>query len=381
MWFVKGLGLGGAEKLLALSAPHVDRDRFEVEVAYLLPWKNALVADLERSGLRVTCLSHSRPFDLRVVRRIAAFLRERRVDLLHGHLPYSGVVGRLAARAAGVPCVVYTEHNLQERYHPLARLANQVTLRLCDLTIAVSEEVRQSLLRSPLARGARIRTIQNGVDTEGLQRAADGGRGVREEFGIPPDRLIVGVVNGFRPQKRLDIWIRAARLIAEAEPRSTFLLVGDGPIIGEVRALAAQTGLDGRILFTGLRYDAPRLIAAFDVFMLSSDFEGLPVAVLEAMALGRPVVATRVGGLPGVIQEGRHGFMVDRADPDALARRVVDLLADPGLRQVMGDASRQRVRERFGVQQMVRAMEAAYADVLEMKGWMTADDAVGRRRA
>ncbi len=99
------------------------------------------------------------------------------------------------------------------------------------------------------------------------------------------------------------------------------------------------------------------------------------------MALGRPVVATRVGGLPGVIQEGRHGFIADRADPVALARQVVDLFADRGLRQDMREASRQRVRDRFGVQQMVRAIEAAYTDVLEMKGWTTADDAVGRRRA
>jgi glycosyltransferase involved in cell wall biosynthesis len=367
LWLIKGLGLGGAEKLLALSAPHVDRARFDYEVAYFLPWKDALAPDLRAAGVPITCFNHKRPFDLRIVGTVARFLRERKVDLVHIHLPYSGVVGRAAARLGGVPSVVYTEHNVQERYHPLTRLANQATMRMCDLTSAVSEEVRQSLLRSRLARQSRVLTIQNGVDVDGLQQAAVGAD-VRDELGIPREAAIVGVVNGFRPQKRLDVWIDAARRIAEAHAATAFVLVGDGPIHAEVREWAARAGLNGRVWFTGLRHDAARLIAAFDVFMMSSDFEGLPVAVLEAMALGKPVVATSVGGLPGVVHEGRHGFLVPRGEPAALAQKVVSLLEAPSLCRDMGSASRQWVRERFSVQRMVRETETAYEDVLRMKG-------------
>jgi glycosyltransferase involved in cell wall biosynthesis len=368
LWLIKGLGLGGAEKLLALSAPHVDRSRYEVEVAYLLPWKNALVPDLERAGVRVTCLNHARPFDLRVVPRIARFLRQRKIDLLHAHLPYSGIVGRVAARAAGVPYVLYTEHNVQERYHPLTRIANQLTMRMCNLTIAVSEGVRESLLRSPLVPGARVRTILNGVDVEGLRRAAGAGPDVRTELGIPRDRRVVGVVNVFRPQKRIDLWIQAARKIADADPQAVFVLVGDGPILPEMRVLADSVGLGRRITFAGLRPDAPRLIAAFDVFMLASDFEGLPVAVLEAMALGKPVVATDAGGLPGVIADGTHGFLVERGAPAALAGKVLSLLSDPSLRRSMGDASARRVLEHFSIQRMVRETEDAYESLLSRPG-------------
>lgn len=364
LWLIKGLGLGGAEKLLVLAAPYLDRSRFEYEVLFLLPWKTALVPELERAGIPVICLNHRHPFDLRVVPRIARLLRERRVDILHAHLPYSGVVGRVAARLAGTPAVIYTEHNVQQRYHLLTRLINQATLRLCDVTVAVSAEVRASLLRSPLVGRRTVLTILNGVDVEGLRRAA-AADGVREEFGILPDRLVVCVVNVFRPQKRLDLWVRAARLIADAEPRATFLVVGDGPIRPQVRDLAGRLGLDGRIAFPGLRHDAARLMAVFDVFMLSSVYEGLPVAVLEAMALGRPVVATRVGGLPGVIQDGRHGFLVPPGDPGALAERVVELLRRPELRQAFGEASAARVRQHFSIERMVRETEHLYVRLLE----------------
>lgn len=366
-WLIKGLGLGGAEHLLALAARHVDRTRFEYEVVFLLPWKRALVPDLEDQGIPTTCLHRTRPLDPRVIGQIARHLRGRKTDILHAHLPYTGIVGRIAARWAGVPGVIYTEHNLQERYQWMTRVANQVTMRLCDVTIAVSDEVRNSLLRSPLARRARVQTILNGVDVDSLSEAAGSGHGVREEFGIAPGRLVVGVVNVFRPQKRLDLWIDAARLIARAEPETTFMVVGDGPMAGEIRAQAERAGLDGRILFPGLRRDAPRLMAAFDVFMLSSVYEGLPVAVLEAMALGRPVVATRVGGLPSVIEDGLHGLLVDAGDPAALAGRVVELLRSPDRRRQLGEAAAQRIEAEFSIQQMVRATESLYTDVLARK--------------
>lgn len=376
LWLIKGLGLGGAERLLTLSAPHLDRTRFEYEAAFLLPWKTALVRELECAGIRTTCLNHRHALDVRIVPRLARFLRERHVDILHLHLPYTGVIGRLAAQLAGVPHVVYTEHNVQGCYHPISRAANQATMRLCDLTIAVSEEVRVSLLRSPLARGIRVRVIPNGVDAEGVQRASLG-PSITHELGIPDDRLIVGMAGMFRTEKRLDLWIRAARMIADAEPKTVFILVGDGPERQRLEALTHDLGLSGDVIFTGLRQDAPRLLARFDVFMLSSIHEGLPVAVLESMALGRPVVATRVGGLPGVLEDGRHGFLVPPGDPAILAERVLVLLRNHTLREHAGAAARIRVRERFSIQQMVQSVEHAYSEVLENSPGSVRTEAAG----
>ncbi len=363
LWLIKGLGLGGAERLLVSAAPHVDRRRFDYEAAFLLPWKRALVPPLEQAGIPTTCLRHIHPYDPRVIGKVCRLLRERRVDLLHLHLPYTGVVGRIAARLEGVPKVVYTEHNLQERYHPLTRVANQLTMGLTDVTIAVSAEVRASLARSPLARSVHVRTVLNGVDVDDLHRAASMGPDARDELGIARDRLVVGVVNVFRPQKRLDLWLQAARLISAAEPRAAFVVVGDGPSRGELQSLAGRLGV--QVVFTGLRHDAPRLIRAFDVFMLSSVFEGLPVALLEAMALGRPVVATQVGGVPSLVAEGRHGFLVPPGDPTALAEGVSALLGDPSLRRRMGEASRQHVEDHFSIRRMVRETEQIYDELLD----------------
>ncbi|HEV8339863.1 MAG TPA: glycosyltransferase [bacterium] len=366
-WLIKGLGLGGAEHLLLLAARHVDRTRFAYEVVFLLPWKSALVQDLEEQGIPTLCLNQKTPYDLRVIARLSRHLRGRRTDLLHSHLPYTGVIGRVAGRLAGVAASIYTEHNLQERYHWVTRAANQLTMPLSDAVVAVSDEVRGSLARRPIARHARMVTIRNGVDAAGLRQAAAGGAGVREEFGIPLDAPLIGVVNVFRPQKRLDLWISAAQLISAAEPRAHFMIVGDGPSAEALRRQAEEKGLAGRIHFPGLRRDAPRLIASFDVFMLSSVYEGLPVAALEAMALGRPVVATRVGGLPGLIVEGRHGYLVTPGDPGALAERVLHLLRQPELRRRVGTASAQRVADQFGIETMVRATESLYEAVLAGK--------------
>lgn len=364
LWLIKGLGLGGAEKLLALSAPYLDRRRYEYQAAFLLPWKTAVVTELQANGIPVTCLNHRVSADPRVVYRIARLLRREHIDILHAHLPYTGIVGRLAARFAGTPHVIYTEHNIQERYRPLTRFLNQATLNLCDVTIAVSEEVRRSLIASPIVKGKCVRTILNGIDADSLSALARTGGDVREEFGIPSDRPIVGVVNVFRAQKRLDLWIRAARKIAQEEPRTVFVVVGDGPLRAGIEALARREGMDGRIYFPGLRPDAPRIMAAFDVFMLTSEFEGLPVAVLEAMALRVPVVATRVGGLPDVIQDGQCGFLVEPGNVPALAARAVTLLRTPTLRQSFADAAAVRVREHFSIVRMVQETEDVYSQVL-----------------
>jgi glycosyltransferase involved in cell wall biosynthesis len=367
LWLIKGLGLGGAERLLTLAADHVDRTRYVYEAAYLLPWKTALVNEMERAGVPTVCLNQSRPYDPRIVGRIVRLVRERRVDILHMHLPYAAIVGRIAGKLAGVPAMVYTEHGLQERCHPLTRIANQLTMRLGDVTIAVSGEVKDSLLRSRLVRGTRVLTIRNGVDVEWLRRMTSGASGIRGEFSIPEDGLVVGVVTAFRPQKQLETWIRAARAIADAEPRTTFIVVGHGPSQPAVRQLADRIGLNGRITFTGLRHDAARLMAGFDVFMSSSIYEGLPVSVLEAMALERPIVATRVGGLPGILRDGQEGFLVQPGDPGALAERVLTLLRNPSLRRTVGEAARRRVETEFSIQRMVRETEAVYAELLEAK--------------
>ena len=365
---IKGLGAGGAEKLLALSLPHLDRDRFEYEVGYLLPWKEALVPEFRRAGVPVFCLNLHKAYDLRIIPRLARLLRERRVDVLHLHLPYAGIVGRVASRLSPVKAVVYTEHNLWERYHWLTAAVNRMTFKWNDTVISVSREVERSIRTHYRQNGnLKLCTIHNGVDCEQLAGIPQNPSGVRREFGIPLDhRLVVHVAN-FLPKKRHVDLLKAAQSMLRQDPFITFLLVGQGPLQEDIKAHARSLGIDSNVIFTGFRDDVPELLAASDSFVLSSLYEGLPVSLLESMAVGTPVVATRVGGIPEVITDAVEGFLVEPLHPEQLSEKLLALLHSSGLQHRFSANAKERVRKQFDVRRMVESTEALYAQMLGEK--------------
>ena len=351
---IKGLGRGGAEGLLPQTIAASSPD-FQYRVAYFLPHKNALVADVEAAGAPATCLGGSSSVGV-LLRwpRLAAYLRRTGVDLVHAHLPVSGVAARLAARRAGLP-VVYTEHNVQERYRPATRWLNRRTWGLQQEAIAVSSQVAASIAKS-FGSTVPVRVIQNGIRIDDPPSPAARDE-VRSALGFAPGDVVVGTVAVLRRQKRLDLWLQAARSIAAAAPAARFLIVGDGPLADDVRRAAAPLG--DRVVLTGLRSDVPELLAAMDVFVSSSQFEGLPLALLEAMAAGLPVVATAVGGVPEVVTEA-CGRLVAFGAVEPLAVAVTELIAEPAARRALGAAGRRRVEERFSVGRMAAELEACY---------------------
>jgi glycosyltransferase involved in cell wall biosynthesis len=358
---IKGLGRGGAERLLVSGAPYLDRERFDYRFAYLLPWKDSLVGDLTAAGLPVHCLDGARGVGW--VGRLRALVRRERVELIHVHSPVAAAGVRMAAGSR--TRVVYTEHNVWSRYHPATYAANLVTFPRNDRVFAVSDEVRASVRypgRLRLLPMPPVETLHHGLDLAAVA-AWGGGDGVRAELGIPGDAPIVGNVANFKPAKDHTTLLRAAARVREALPGVRFLLVGQGPLESETRRLAAELGLDRTVVFAGFRSDAQRLAAAFDVFTLASTYEGLPIALVEAMALGRPAVVTRVGGTPEVVTDGVQGLLVPPRDPAALADGLLRLLGDPELRARMGAAGRARALD-FDIRRAVRRMEQVYTDLL-----------------
>lgn len=361
---IKGLGRGGAECLLPQTIRWGERYRYSV--GYFLPSKDALVAELDSLGVPVTCFeARSNTALLLRVGAVARWLHRGRADLLHIHLPLAGVVGRLAARQRGVP-VVYTEHNLQDRYHPWTRLANQWTWNLQRQVVAVSREVADSI-ESHLGTAVPVQVVHNGIEVGPLPRPSRMGSPVRHALAIPDDAPVVGTVAVFRDQKRLDLWLEAAaRLHGDPAPEhpAHFLLVGDGPLRASLEDRVRNLGLGGRVHLPGLQEDVRPYLAAMDVFLMSSRYEGLPLALLEAQAAGLPVVATAVGGVPEVIRDGRTGILVPFGEVGALVAALERLLGDPGFRRAMGDRGRRRVESEFSVHRMVRELEAIYDHVL-----------------
>ncbi len=336
---------------------------FRYSVAYFLPWKNALVDELERNGTPVSCLAaRSNLAVLLRVPRLARHLRRERVELVHAHLPIAGVAARLAGRLAGVP-VVYTEHNVQERYHPATRRLNLATWGLQRHVIAVSSEVADSARRRAGGR-TPVSVVRNGIDGSRFEAARAERSATRARLGIPEEAPVVGSVAVFRVQKRLDLWLQAAAVVRASLPNARFLLVGDGPYGPQVTAWAREAGLDDALVRPGLQVDVAPFLGVMDAYLITSEFEGLPLALLEAMAAGLPVVSTPAGGIPEVVRDGATGLLVPPGDARSAAARVVDVLRDPPLRRRLGEAAAEAVGRDFGVARMAGELEALYAAVL-----------------
>ena len=357
---IKGLGRGGAEQLLLSGVPYLDTASYRYQFAYLLPWKDSLVPELTGAGFAVHCLEGARGPGW--AGRLRALVRREGIGLVHVHSPVAAAgVRAVAGRRTRV---VYTEHNLWDRYHPATWAANLATFPRNDHVFAVSETVRQSI-RYPgplrLLPMPPLETLHHGLDPAALP--VPGRDGVRAELGIPEDAPVVGSVANFKAAKDHATLLRAAAQVRQAIPSVRFVLVGQGPLEAETRRLAGQLGLDQTVVFAGFRTDATRLMAGFDAFALSSTYEGLPIALIEAMAVGCPAVVTRVGGTPEVVADGVHGFLVPPRDPAALAAGLTRLLGDRALRDGLGEAAAARAQD-FDIRTAVRRMEQVYARLL-----------------
>ena len=356
---IKGLGIGGAEKLISEGARLWDRDQFDYSVAYVLPWKDQLVDDLERLGIEVHMIGSRRGLTPRALSRLRGLIRDRHIDLVHAHLPTMGIVARLASP---VP-VVYTEHNMADSYRPLTRSMNKLTYGRNRAAMAVSGAVAGSVSSWP---GPAVTVIPNGVAV-GVE--ADAAQRARAELGLAPDAPLIAHVGNIRPGKGHDVLIDATAILVRSRPDATVVSIGGEKYPGDlerVRTRAAEAGLGESLRFLGRRPDALDFVAAADMFVNPSSVEGLPVAVLEAMALGRPVVATAVGGVPGIVKDAETGILVEPDDPAALAEGMSQMLADPETARRLAGAARDMVAREYSLEPMVRATEDVYRQVLDV---------------
>ncbi len=366
LWVIKGLGPGGAERLLVAAAHAHDRERFTIECAFVLPWKDHLTAALEAAGVRTRCVSERRT-DRRWPLRLARLVRSGEWDVVHVHSPLPGAVARLAARTMPSfdrPRVVSTEHNRWETHRLPTRLLNRWTSRWDAVDYAVTDEVRLSMRG---AAGRRVTTLRHGIEVAGAAALRAERAAVRAELGLSPDELVVVTAANFRPQKDYPGLLRAARLLADREVPVRIVAIGQGPQEGDIRALSAELGLEGRVILTGFRDDAVRVMAACDVFTLASQWEGLPVALMEALAVGLPVVATAVGGVAEQMRDEVDALLVPPNDPEALAAAIERVVADPVLRARLAAAAAARAPE-FDIARTVAALEDTYARLASAPG-------------
>lgn len=356
---IKGLGRGGAEMLLPETLKHHAKQDFEFHYIYFLPWKNQLAEQLSKLGGKVECVPASNNLALLMsYRKVIKYVFDHEIELLHCHLPWAGLVGRIVHRLIGIP-TVYTEHNEQERYHWLTRFLNVRTYNLQNAVIAVSAAVASSIRRN-IGPRIPVHEISNGVDTSSFRPDPEAGEQARRALQLPPDAILVGTVAVFRIQKRLPEWLEVFAEAAEKEPRLRGVIVGDGPERDAVFKRRAELGLDDRVALPGLTTEVKQWLAAFDIYMMTSQFEGLPLALLEAMSMGCAVCTTDAGGIKEAVQHGSNGLLVPVDGWRNLSDSISQLAADEALRRKLALSARATVESTFSMRRMVEELEALY---------------------
>lgn len=361
----------GAEILATRIAMALDRTRFESVICTTRPSPPHYVREVQDAGIRLVALDRRSAVDLWRWRPFMKLLRDERVDVVHAHKHGSNVWAASLGRIAGAPAVICHEHSwiyVRSNVGQLVKgaLDRQLVARSADVVLGTSRVHWQHLIHGLHVSPAKARYIANGIPT----LAAGNGGAVRQEFGIPKATPVIGTVCTLRPEKALEVLIESARILLQEFPALQVLIVGDGPEQTHLEAMVERLNLAGSVKFLGRRPPEalPDVLDAVDVGVLSSDFEASPLSILEFMAAGKPVVATRVGGVSALVEDGGQGILVPPRDPASLARATSTLLRDPDLRRRLGTNAQQRQRQEFNFDLMVRQLEDLYECLYRSSG-------------
>ena len=355
------LETGGSERQFLTLSGALDRDKYSVELG-CLSRKGALLHELGEIAEFKLGGSLYRWQSLRVRMALLRYLRAQRVTVAHAFDFYTNLVLIPVARFAAVPAVIGSHRQIGDLLSPLQFGAQEAAFRLCDRVVCNSQAAA-GRLRDAGIPSHKLVLIPNALPAGAFAE-------VPPALPHPPGNLRVGMIARMNsPVKNHSLLLRAAARLAATFPTVEFVLAGDGPLRPSLESLAEQCGLGGRVRFLGDRRDVPAVLAALDVSVVPSFSESLSNVIVESMAAGVPVVATRVGGSPEVVRHGETGLLVPPADEDALVEALGNLLSQPELRREWGGRARELARARFGFDQVRKQFEQLYHDVLEEKGW------------
>jgi glycosyltransferase involved in cell wall biosynthesis len=357
-----GLGVGGAEEIVHRSLPRIQAEGFDVTLGSLKRG-GEMLEEFRQGGVRVESLGGSSPWNPGLLGRLWSWIRRERFDVIHSHLYWANLAARLSGRSAGVRAVINSHHGMDAWITPSSRWVERRTGSLADRVIACSEAVRQRALEVGLPEG-KVVTVPNGIE---VGRFSDTSRreSLRAGLGLAPDQPVVGSVGRLdEPVKGLAVLVEAMERVVKTLPRTVCLLAGEGPARPLLRDAIVARGLTESVRLLGGRRDVPDLLQALDLYVQPSRLEGFGLSVLEAMAAGKAVVASRVGGLPEVVSDGVTGDLVPPGDPAALASAILALLMDPQRRRQMGGEGIARAARCFPLEKMVRGWTAVYREIL-----------------
>jgi len=356
---VDRLMTSGGEIVAARVALNLDPERFESILCSTRPSDVANVRRAEAAGVRVLTLDRQSRLDVVKWYPLLELLRRERVDILHAHKFGSNAWAAVLGRLARVPVIVAHEHTWAYSGQPLRRFIDREVIgRSADAFLAVSPEDRRRMIEFERVDSTKVRYVPNGIPA----MAAGDGLELRRSLRADPETPLIGTVCALRPQKSIDVLLAATALLVIERPDLRVVIVGEGPERLRLERLSEELGLAANVEFLGSRAheDLPDILAAIDIVVSSSSFEGMPLAVIEWMAAGKAIVATNVGGVPALIEDGVTGLLVDAGDPHQLAEAIARLLRDADLRSALGANAARRQQRTFDLRHMVSSLESLY---------------------
>lgn len=358
---------GGEKVLFDLATALKERGH---DVSVICPDPGQLPDELRKVGIETTIIPFHKTYDIMAARRLAQFITREKIEVLHSHSMLTNIVSRVAGRLARVPVSVSTEHltmelgrggrsgeiieRLKARYY---RILDNYTSRYNQQVIAVSNAVRDDLVEQGIPT-SRITVIQNGINIPDINPTARDR--IRLDLGIKPGETVIGAVGRLSPQKDYPTLLRAFKEVESSCPEAILLIAGDGYLRDNLEKLTDELGIRERVKFLGYRSNVLEVVSSFDIYALSSLWEGLPLAVLEAMAMGKPVVATSVPGTQEAVNEGETGFLVPLKDNQALSQGIIKLVCNQKKIKLMGDAGRRRWNDCFSLTRVIDEHEELY---------------------
>ncbi|HSG27261.1 MAG TPA: glycosyltransferase [Candidatus Krumholzibacterium sp.] len=353
--------IGGAEVQVMGLLKNMDRDRYAVSLCLFGRGVESMEREAERYVEDVYYLGFKWRYSPVSFLKLVKFLQDGRFDVVHAHLAWADLIGRVAAWFAGVPVRITTEHGKGLWKSPFQVRIEKWMNRITDMRICVSRDIFRIRKEREGTPEEKLSYIPNGVDPEGFPgECPDLKSVIMKEFGWPPESPLVLSIGRIVEAKNYPLLVESIALLRGRVPGVRCLIAGEGRCAGEVAGAIARFGADGDVRLAGSRSDIARLLGAADIFVLSSDREGLPVTLLEAMASGTPVVATRVGGIPEAVASEKSALLVPPGDAQALAGAMERVLRDRDLAERLSSEAYGIVRERFSIRSVTRRVEKIY---------------------
>lgn len=370
LYIITKLELGGAQKQLLSLICRLDRAEFHP----LLFASSGILDDEARAigGLELH-LSHYLDRSVNILKDLLAFweiyrfIRKNKIDIVHTHSSKAGILGRLAAKAAGVKVILHSVHgwSFHDFQNTFAKRLFLFLERSCaaftDKIIVVSKSDKSKGLKEAIGEENKYKVIPYGINHDEFYNQDNA---LCDELNIPPSDILVGMVACFKPQKAPLDYIKVARIAAGQVKNVKFVLIGDGALRSKISKLISEYNLKDKVFLAGWRQDVPKILPALDIFLLTSLWEGFPVVALEACAAGKPVLVTNTGGIAEFIQEGKNGFLINPGETEKMAEKLLVLINDEVLRKQMGEKARQSVQGVFLIDTMVNSHQSLYRKAL-----------------